>query len=344
MVIKSKIEPPVTRDVVNDCNKQNFVNNNKLIKNSKKFMGICIVILFLVIIFLSNPISAYSTGFPGSATSGCSCHGSSDVTVSVEINGLPTNYMPNNTYSLTIIVYDGTSETTGGFDLEVDKGTFSNPGANAKLENDKEVLHSITSSRTWTVVWTAPPAGSGSVLFNVAGLADNGDGTSIGDKWNTATYSSTEAGAAASIETIMTLFTRSEASQGDDILISAILTDINGNLLPDVSIEFYRTTTFGTLKIGEDVTDSNGIANISHSVTYSAIDGSIDITAAFQGTSGFEASSITEDIAVETQEQSQLDHRFTGIILIVLFIVGSVWMIIMYVILLLYSVFAEGKT
>ena len=70
-------------------------------------------------------------------------------------------------------------------------GTFSNPGLNAKLASGK-VTHSTISARNWSVDWTAPVAGTGTVTISGAGNAVDGNSQpgqsgsgAANDAWNT---------------------------------------------------------------------------------------------------------------------------------------------------------------
>lgn len=137
------------------------------------------VILALAVIFTLN-VQGYSSGKSGVSQSGCVCH--QQGTINIEINGLPSEYEPNTQYNLTIKVDNG--EGKGGFDLSATDGIFSNADNNSKLDGEKEVLHSNSNARSWTVQWTSP--NSAETTFYIAGLSANGDGSSSGDVWNKA--------------------------------------------------------------------------------------------------------------------------------------------------------------
>ena len=126
----------------------------------------------------------------GNSGSSCGCHGnnpSSSTTVS--LSGQPSSYVPSQTYSLTVTVSSSTiSGNSGGFSLGANAGSFSNPGVNAKLDSGK-VTHSNKNARTWSVDWTAPSSGTGTVSFSAVGNAVNSNSGTSGDAWNTATFS-----------------------------------------------------------------------------------------------------------------------------------------------------------
>jgi hypothetical protein len=59
------------------------------------------------------------------------------------------------------------------------------------LENG-EVTHSNKNSRSWTVDWTSPVAGTGTVTFNLAVNFVNGNGAVSGDGWGTNSWQVSE--------------------------------------------------------------------------------------------------------------------------------------------------------
>ena len=141
-------------------------------------------------LLLVPAIQGYEGGVYNHA-SGCGCHsGTTAPGASVSISGLPTNYDVNKLYQVTVSVSGGVSGSSGGFSLEVDKGTLST-GFGLMLVNvnsqGNSATHSITGSsyRSWSFEWTSPAAGSGIVTFEVAGMTTNGDGQNSGDRWVT---------------------------------------------------------------------------------------------------------------------------------------------------------------
>ena len=141
-------------------------------------------------LLLVPAIQGYEGGVYNQA-SGCGCHsGTTAPGASVSISGLPTNYDVNKLYQVTVSVSGGVSGSSGGFSLEVDKGTLST-GFGLMLVNvngqGNSATHSITGSsyRSWSFEWTSPAAGSGIVTFEVAGMTTNGNGQNSGDRWVT---------------------------------------------------------------------------------------------------------------------------------------------------------------
>ena len=147
------------------------------------------IAVFLVVLFListAQTVQSNSSGRIGSSSTGCNCHGSS-TTMSVSLSGLPSSgYVASTTYSLT---WDGGPHIpgSGGFNLDANFGSWSNLGNNVKLVSG-ELTHDGTSSRTWSADWTAPSAGSGTIIFNLAVLYANGNGNNQGDSWDTGSW------------------------------------------------------------------------------------------------------------------------------------------------------------
>ena len=100
------------------------------------------------------------------------------------LSGLGTGYVGNQTYNLTVGGSGGPSGSEGGFNLNSDSGSFSNPGTNAQIVAG-QVTHSNSNSRSWTVDWTAPSNGTGNVTFTLAVNFVNGNGANTGDGWGT---------------------------------------------------------------------------------------------------------------------------------------------------------------
>ncbi|HJM30320.1 MAG TPA: choice-of-anchor V domain-containing protein, partial [Candidatus Thalassarchaeaceae archaeon] len=134
-----------------------------------------------------------ASGKTGQSSSGCSCHGGGANQVTPSLSGLPSGgYEPTTDYVLTIGGSGTPSGSKGGFNLDANLGSFSNPGTNAKLMNG-EVTHSNYNSRTWTVNWTAPSNGSGNTTFSLAVNFVNGNGNTGGDGWGTNSWTLSQA-------------------------------------------------------------------------------------------------------------------------------------------------------
>ena len=159
---------------------------------------IAVVLVVLFLVSTAQTVQSNSGGKTGSSSSGCNCHGASS-SMSVELYGFSSSdYTGNTSYNLS---WDGGPHIsgTGGFNLLVTDptgqaimGTWSNLGTNVK-QIGRELTHDGTSSRSWSAVWTAPSAGSGTVTFNLAVLYGNGNGNNQGDSWATGSWDIQEA-------------------------------------------------------------------------------------------------------------------------------------------------------
>ena len=162
-----------------------------------RLKNISILIITLMLVSLV-PTSLGNSGGKFSSGSGCSCHYASSATVSM--SGHPSAYTAGSTYTLQISVSGGVSGSAGGFSLEVDKGTLSTGGVGIMAvkvnQNGNSATYTTSSYRSWSVDWTAPSSGSGTVTFDIAGIAANGNGQNSGDSKGTASYQVSESGPA----------------------------------------------------------------------------------------------------------------------------------------------------
>ncbi len=143
--------------------------------------GAVVTIVLLLFVVLAPAANSQSQGNTGTS---CGCHGSQDSSTTISVIGQPTSYTPGTTYSLSITVASSTvTGDEGGFSMRSTAGTFSNPSSNAKIDFGK-VTHSSSSSRNWSVDWTAPVVGTGTVTISGAGNAVNGLGSTSNDVWN----------------------------------------------------------------------------------------------------------------------------------------------------------------
>ena len=153
--------------------------------------------LLLVSLLLASTVPTsfgYSNGKYNSGSSGCGCHGYNVVTVSM--SGQPASYNPGTTYTLQISV---SGNGNGGFSLDANKGTLSAGGVGimaVKVNSaGNSATHTTNSYRSWSVDWTAPSAGSGSVQFDISAVSANGNGGTGGDTWGDTTITVPEGGA-----------------------------------------------------------------------------------------------------------------------------------------------------
>ncbi len=161
-------------------------------------MRLKIASLLLVSLLLASTVPTsigYSSGYHNRGSSGCGCHGYNVATVSM--SGQPASYNPGTTYTLQISVSGGGSGN-GGFSLEVNQGSFSTGmGIMAVKVNQAgtSATHTTDSYRSWSVDWTAPTAGSGSVQFDLSAVEADGTGGTGGDTWGDTTITVPEGGA-----------------------------------------------------------------------------------------------------------------------------------------------------
>lgn len=135
------------------------------------------------------------TGSPISSGSCSQCHagGAFSPAISIQVlNGSTpvTNYVPGTTYTVRYTVTGGaprygfqgvalrTNNTAGG--------TFNSPGANTQVVSIGGIPYvehtsAVATTGIFTSQWTAPAAGSGSIIFYGRGLASNSNGSTSGD-------------------------------------------------------------------------------------------------------------------------------------------------------------------
>ncbi len=131
---------------------------------------------------------------------------------SVVITDVPTPYMPDQVYAITVTVARA-ARSRWGFELTVLKdsdntmaGSLANTTTFTGMQsfNGRSYVSHTTNnigsdgtflgqtSGVWTFNWTAPAAGAGAVTFYAAGNAANGNGTQLGDNIYTTNVSSME--------------------------------------------------------------------------------------------------------------------------------------------------------
>ena len=153
-----------------------------------------LIILVLAVTLLGSTVSSRPGGIDSSGNNGCYCHGGSDETTLVSLEGLPEIYEPGVIYSIYINITSPVIESSdlaqGGFRLTSDSeyNDFEIEGAQF-IEGGLTHNYSINGIRSWNGIWTAPQESDLGVRFTLAGNAVNGDNSSDGDEWNLATYS-----------------------------------------------------------------------------------------------------------------------------------------------------------
>lgn len=141
-----------------------------------RFSTLALAVLLLLVV--SAPaIDGHPTG-KFNTSDGCGCHSTSPV--NAQLSGYPSTYAAGEQYVLAIGM--SISAPAGGFSLDIDKGTLSNPSTDAQVDSlQLSATHSSSDSTSWTVTWTAPSSGSGMVTFSLAVLAADGNIDTEGD-------------------------------------------------------------------------------------------------------------------------------------------------------------------
>lgn len=158
------------------------------------FVSMAIVSFAIILI---NPQTGHtnSTGAPAGKTgaageSTCAdagCHGGTATNMPNAItSNIPTSgYESGKTYDITVTVSEA-GRPRFGFQCKASSGTLAATSVTQLVGGGVYITHRSgstagTDSKSWTFQWTAPAAGTGTVTFNSAMLAANGNGTSTGD-------------------------------------------------------------------------------------------------------------------------------------------------------------------
>jgi len=122
---------------------------------------------------------------------GCSCHMDEQLDEGMYmINGIPTKYVPDTTYNISLVINDTNvisepdADRYGGFLAEVSEGAFQTNELFWVGDDGTYISHNANSNsqRNWTFQWTAPKEGAGDALFTIYFNVVNGVGTN-GDQW-----------------------------------------------------------------------------------------------------------------------------------------------------------------
>ena len=140
---------------------------------------VTIFLFFLMLLFVPS-IDANEDGISNKSVKGCSCHNGGEGGAQISIN-LPEEYSSGQSYPIEIEV-NGNGFTKGGFNLAATLGSLTTNDPNTKIISG-EAVHSNANTNSWIVDWMAPPQGSGTVTFTLAGLVADGNGQKSNDKW-----------------------------------------------------------------------------------------------------------------------------------------------------------------
>ena len=128
-------------------------------------------------------------GHHGEVQNCTSCHNDSALNSgdgSIRLFGLPSNYIPGQTYDLTALV-SGTHVRGYGFQL-IAKAGSSPSGSLAAVSSGMAISNGYaehttrSTSGSWNFQWTAPSTNEGNVTFFASGLATGGLNNSAGDQ------------------------------------------------------------------------------------------------------------------------------------------------------------------
>ena len=179
-------------------------------------LGRAFLVLLLAGLVLAPASEALSGGVGGDqspggptevAKEGCTCHNadpSNDMTLFMR--GVPTVYVPGDEYTMTVQLVGGPSSTGAnhaGFSLLVSDGALSSPDGETHLVADGDatrLTHTADGAhgddRSFSITWTAPAAGAGTISFWLAGNAVDGSGApDAADQWNRLSFALPEGAA-----------------------------------------------------------------------------------------------------------------------------------------------------
>lgn len=144
-----------------------------------KARAITIFLLFVMLLCVPS-IDANEDGISNKSVKGCSCHNGGEGGAQISID-LPEEYSSGQSYPIEIEI-NGNGFTKGGFNLAATLGSLTTNDPNTKIISG-EAVHSNSNTNSWIVNWMAPPQGSGTVEFTLAGLVADGNGQKSNDKW-----------------------------------------------------------------------------------------------------------------------------------------------------------------
>ena len=128
------------------------------------------------------------------AKEGCLCHAAEPSnSVMIILDDVPYSWAAGVSYDMRMEIVGGPESASGGFSARVSAGQLSGDGQD--WEGDTMArTHSNPNTRIYSLTWTAPETGSGTVNFWFTGNAVNGNGAPDGDLWNQLQFSLSENG------------------------------------------------------------------------------------------------------------------------------------------------------
>ena len=153
----------------------------------------------LLTLALVLPLYAMSNGAPNFSCTMCHQDAKPIPPQDIVVKGLPEQYVPGKAYKITIEIKDVNKCTAsmvacGGFALQASAGQFKiidpeHTFIAHPAPGQVYVTHTKAGSmlRKWTVEWIAPKKPV-NVVFRLAVIAANGDGTPFGDHFGMKTF------------------------------------------------------------------------------------------------------------------------------------------------------------
>ena len=139
--------------------------------------------LFVLLALLAfiGQTQALPDGIGNVANDGCICHGASDDSTIITLEGLPEVYNSSQQYELVITIESPVEENDvkGGFRIIISQGEIDENSNVHKL--DDGYTHNSTSNkqRVWNINWTAPIEDDKLATFVIHGNAVNGNGNPL---------------------------------------------------------------------------------------------------------------------------------------------------------------------
>ena len=202
--------------------------------------GGVLLFVFLLLMATQADLATAKKNAKFNSSSGCGCHSGGANGVNAILSGLPSSYTPATTYSLSIGMSG--NPLSGGFNLEVSKGALSNPSGAAQVSsNGFQATHNIWTSTSWTVDWTAPASGSGTVQVDLAVLHGNNGENTDGDLYGTSSTSVSEDINTNTPPTASNLnIAPSTPTTGDDLTLTYTYADDDGDAESGTTVSWHR--------------------------------------------------------------------------------------------------------
>jgi len=162
------------------------------------------------------------------------------------ITGVPVNYQPGRTYSITVAIQKS-GQARWGFQLTVrtagtsqQAGTLTPKDGNTQVITDSGIQYmeqtsagtfTGTNSGSWTFDWTAPASAVGTLRFSAAGNAANNNGSNSGDFIYTTTFTSEPPVVSKPITALFSHFAFGQGFSTTFTLLNTGSTAVDGNLI-----------------------------------------------------------------------------------------------------------------